>query len=143
MKGWICYLFYGSETLWNEHIILNYGLIACYTVITFYPLLISLQIWKKLLLTISFLMIQAVMWICLDVCGVSLVWSGQLGLISYFLRSDNIWENNRTLSIIGVFLGLCVVLYYAIYYHPITTVAHATAIFSGFLITLRVSRFRN
>ena len=143
MKGVNCYLFYGSDTLWNEHIILNYGLIACYTIIIFHPLLISLQIRKKLLLTILFILIQAAIWIFLDKCGVSLIWSGQLGLISYILKSDNIWGNNRKISIIGVFLGSCVVTYYAIYYHPITTIAHTTAIFVGFLITLKVSRFRN
>ena len=143
MKGWNCVLFYGSETLWNEDIILNYGLIACYTIITFYPLLISLQVWQKLLLTILFVMIQAVMWICLDVCGVSLIWSGQFGLISHYLRSENNWVNNRRIFVIGVFLGSCVLTYYAIYFPIITTLAHAIAMFVGFIITLRVSRLRN
>lgn len=143
MKGWSCYLFYGSDTLWNEHIILNYGLIACYTIITFHPLLISLKIWNKVLLTTLFIMIQAVIWIMMNVCGVSLVWSGQLGLISYHLRSGNIWGNNRRIFAIGVFLGLCVFTYYAIYYPLITTIAHGIATFVGFLITLWLSSTRN
>ena len=79
-----CYLFYGGAV---TDIILNYGLITCYIIIIFYPLVISLQVWKKIVETFLFIAIQVVIWICLDECGVSLIWSGQLGLLCYCLIS--------------------------------------------------------
>ena len=83
-NGIFCYLFYGGVVI---DIVLNYGLIFCYTLIIFYPCLMSLQTWKKLVQSIVFIVIQVMLWICVDVCGVSLIWSGQLGLILLHLTS--------------------------------------------------------
>ena len=164
-----CYLFYGGAVI---DIILNYGLIICYTLIIFYPCLMSLQTWKKLVQSIVFIAVQVILWICLDVCGVSLIWSGQLGLIILHLtsicikkarrhqdgvnsgistktneNSDDPEETNYNLKIIvlsiATFFGLCVLVYYAIMLPPITTIAHATAIFIGSIIASIMSFFRN
>ena len=118
-----------------------------------------------------FILIQVVIWICLDVCGVSLIWSGQLGLIIYCFisifikklkRHNNIEERDKSIEnhengdrddrknnlrmitmLAGIFLGLAVLIYYAITLPPITTIAHVSAIILGLLITLIMSCFKN
>ena len=164
----LCYLFYGGAVI---DIILNYGLILCYTILIFYPFFISFQIWRKIVESLLFMLIQVVIWICLDVCGVSLIWSGQLGLIIYcfistltkkFRRHNNVETHDKSIEnhdngdqddrknylrmiakLAGIFLGLAVLIYYAITLPPITTIAHVSAIILGLLITLIMSCFKN
>ena len=57
--------------------------------------------------SLLFILIQVVIWICLDVCGVSLIWSGQLGLIIYcfistltkkFRRHNNVETHDKSIE---------------------------------------------
>ena len=88
------------------------------------------------------------MWFLADAYGVSLIWSGQLWLLIltillWIKNRDKRWGQYEILSKTAAStLGLAAIVYYAIVYPPITTVAHVVAGLVGLLLALPMVRDR-
>ena len=119
-------------------IIINHSLILFYSFIFYYPWKVNYLIINKIFITVHILIciiLQVSVWFLADAYGVSLIWSGQLGLlifitlmVTYKLKSLTDVQLHLVLVMAP---GVGGVLYYALVFPPITTVAHLTAVFVG------------
>ena len=102
--------------------------------------------------TVIFCLLQTLCWLLLEAYGVSLVWSGQLGLSLLLVLdwsglcslADSQARNNQGTSSptkLGLraasgLVGVVAILYYAVWFPPITTVAHLVSVLAGSLVGL-------
>ena len=133
------FLLYGGSI---SDILIKYTLIILYGAILYYPWSSNLII-SKPLTTLHILIctcLQGIIWFLEDAYGVSLIWSGQLGLLILILLIH--CKNNKNANdqicclVMGCAAGLAAILYYAVVFPPITTVAHLAAGVVGFLMAL-------
>jgi len=92
--------------------------------------------------SLIFFVLQILCWVTLDAYGVSLVWSGQLGL-TFLLLLDWVRNRERQSSLSSpalrggsALLGVLAIAYYAYWFPAITTVAHLLALLLGLLLAL-------
>ena len=126
-------------------ILINYSLILLYTIVFYYPWTSSHLNISKLFITIHIFIcitLQVIVWFLEDAYGVSLIWCGQLGLLifvivhsMYKLKSIIVLKPH----LVSVLTGVGAVIYYAIVYPPITTVAHIAAVVVGCLMATTTS----
>ena len=133
------YLLYGGSI---SDILINYTLIILYSAILYYPWSSNLLI-SKPLTTLHILIctcLQVTVWFLADAYGVSLIWSGQLGLLILIIliTCKEMKKTNVQLCslVLGCSAGLATILYYAVVFPPITTVAHGVASIVGFVMAL-------
>ena len=133
------YLLYGGSI---SDILINYTLIILYSAILYYPWSSNLLI-SKPLTTLHILIctcLQVTVWFLADAYGVSLIWSGQLGLLFLILlitcKTSKKTDAQIYILAMACSAGLAAIIYYAVVYPPITTLAHGVAGMVGFLMAL-------
>lgn len=112
--------------------IINYGMIA----VTLAPFLLDAVVKqsKWIICFVLSLIIQVLLWFVADAIGVSIVWCMMAGFLSLAYWNKG---SDRPPLVIGALLAtLAAIMYYAITYPAITTIAHVLAIIVGVLIYL-------
>jgi hypothetical protein len=112
--------------------IINYGMIAA-TLASFLLDAVAKRSKWIICLVVS-LIIQMLLWFVADAIGVSIVWCTMGGFLALTYWNKG---SERHPFVIGVLLTtVAVIVYYAITYPIITTIAHVLAIIVGILIYL-------
>ena len=79
------------------------------------------------------LLVQVLLWFIAQASGVSIVWSALAGytLIAYGTRGTGSAEQNGFLALLALSSAGCAIVYYAVTYPLITTIAHICAVLLG------------
>lgn len=117
------------------HIIINYTLI----ILTIVPFLLdrdSSTNWKYRGWIVSFVIItsfQVAVWFLIDAVGVSLIWCTMAGYIVVYYWLDGLRQDKVTnrLARVALLSAFAVMVYYAVVFPIITTVAHVVAVLIG------------
>lgn len=132
-------LSYGGQLL---HILINYTLILL-TVAPFLlngdrPAKLKQQGWIVNLVVITFL--QIVVWFVPGGVGVSLIWCAMAGYLAlhYWRAGFEDAEKRKRLAQIALIAALATIVYYAVAFPVITTVAHLIALLVGMILCLIV-----
>ncbi len=74
---------------------------------------------------ITSVLVQILLWFSLDVVGVSIIWCSMAGFnLLILLKEFYNRSRNKILLIVSVLAGLVGIIYYAVIFSAITTVAH-------------------
>ena len=121
------------------HIILNYTLLLLVLIPNLFGMGNNTRAW--LTLFISFTIIQISFWFAMGAVGISLIWCVLAGynlLIFFLLRKEG--AVTAVLLLLSPLAALSAIIFYAIYFPLLTTVAHSIAFVLGIVLGWRLRR---
>jgi hypothetical protein len=114
----------------NVAMIINYGLIVLLMLPFILGTVVKRQAW--ILCVILMALIQVLLWFFADAIGVSLIWSGLAGFLG--LTYYNKMADQSALNIGVLVIAVAAIIFYAVTYPILTTVAHVLAVILGAII---------